>query len=80
MTFHEDGLAALEWVERYLETVRERPVLAQVKPGDLRAALPAHAPEKGEPFAAVLDDLDALVLPAVTHWQHPRFKIGRAHV
>ena len=73
MTFHDDGIAALAWVERYLETLRERPVLAQARPGELRAALPAHPPEHGEPFAAVLDDLDALVLPAVTHWQHPRF-------
>ena len=39
----------------------------------LRAALPAEAPEEGEPFADVLRDLDAVLLPAVTHWQHPRF-------
>ncbi len=73
MTFHEDGLAALAWVERYLDTVGDRPVMARVSPGELRAALPAHPPEQGEPFTRVLDDLDALVLPAVTHWQHPRF-------
>lgn len=73
MTFHDDGLAALEWVERYLDTVGDRAVMARVQPGDLRAALPSHAPEKGEPFSSVLDDLDELVLPAVTHWQHPRF-------
>ena len=73
MNLHEDGLAALAWVERYLEGVGERPVLAQVAPGDLRAALPSHPPEHGEPFADVLRDLDELVLPAVTHWQHPRF-------
>ena len=73
VSFHEDGLAALSWVERYLEGVGERPVLAQVAPGELRAALPAHPPEQGEAFADVLRDLDELVLPAVTHWQHPRF-------
>ncbi|MBV9093581.1 MAG: aminotransferase class V-fold PLP-dependent enzyme [Streptosporangiaceae bacterium] len=73
MGFHEDGLAALAWVERYLESVRERPVLARVKPGGLRAALPARAPEQAEPFADLLRDLEELVLPAVTHWQHPRF-------
>jgi aromatic-L-amino-acid decarboxylase len=72
-TFHDDGMAALAWVERYLETLPERPVLAQVAPGDLRAALPAHPPQQGEPFTAVLSDLEAVVLPAVTHWQHPRF-------
>ncbi len=73
MSFREDGAAALEWAARYLETLRERPVLAQVAPGELRARLPAHPPEHGEPFAAVLRDLDDVVMPAVTHWQHPRF-------
>jgi aromatic-L-amino-acid decarboxylase len=72
-SFHEDGVAALAWVERYLETVGERPVLAQVAPGELRAALPERAPRQAEQFGDVLRDLDALVLPAVTHWQHPRF-------
>jgi aromatic-L-amino-acid decarboxylase len=73
MTFHEDGLAALAWVERYLETVGERPVLAQVAPGELRAALPASPPERGEPFTDVLSDLETTVMPALTHWQHPRY-------
>jgi aromatic-L-amino-acid decarboxylase len=73
VSFHEDGLAALSWVEDYLEGVGERPVLAQVEPGELRAALPPHAPEEGEPFADVLHDLDSVLLRAVTHWQHPRY-------
>jgi len=68
-----DGEAVLEWAADYLEHVGERPVLAQVKPGDIRAALPAAAPEEGEPFSAVLRDLDEILLPGVTHWQHPRF-------
>ncbi|HEY2937413.1 MAG TPA: pyridoxal-dependent decarboxylase [Gaiellaceae bacterium] len=73
MTFREDGEAALDWAARYLERVGEYPVLAQVEPGELKALLPASAPETGEPFGALLDDLDRLILPAVTHWQHPRF-------
>ena len=68
-----DGAAALEWVARYLEGVGERPVLAQVEPGQVRAALPASPPERGEPFAAVLRDLDEILLPGITHWNHPRF-------
>jgi aromatic-L-amino-acid/L-tryptophan decarboxylase len=68
-----DGQAALEWSARYLERVGELPVLAQVQPGAIRAALPASAPEDPEPFSAVLDDLDRILLPGVTHWQHPRF-------
>ena len=68
-----DGAAALEWVASYLERVGELPVLAQVEPGWLLERLPASAPETGEPFSALLSDLDELILPAVTHWQHPRF-------
>ena len=73
MTFASDGRAALDWVEAYLGRIGDLPVLAQVAPGDVRAALPPSPPEEGEPFAAVLRDLDEIILPAVTHWQHPRF-------
>ncbi len=68
-----DGLAALEWAAQYLERVGELPVLAQVKPGEIRDRLPPAAPDEGEPFSAVLRDLDELLLAGVTHWQHPRY-------
>jgi aromatic-L-amino-acid decarboxylase len=68
-----DGAAALEWAASYLERVGELPVLAQVAPGDIRAALPDAAPEEGEPFSAILRDLDEILLPGITHWQHPRY-------
>jgi len=71
--FRGDGAAALEWAARYLERVEELPVLAQVRPGDVSAKLPESAPEQPEPFANVLRDLDELLLPALTNWQHPRF-------
>jgi aromatic-L-amino-acid decarboxylase len=71
--FRADGAAALEWAARYLERVDELPVLAQVKPGELSARLPLSAPEEPEPFADVLGDLDRLIVPALTNWQHPRF-------
>jgi aromatic-L-amino-acid/L-tryptophan decarboxylase len=73
MSFRDDGYAAVDWAAGYLERVGDLPVLAQVAPGDLSAQLPASAPEDGEPFADILRDLDALILPALTHWQHPRF-------
>ncbi|MDP9303345.1 MAG: aminotransferase class V-fold PLP-dependent enzyme [Actinomycetota bacterium] len=73
MTFREDGAAALEWAARYLERVGDLPVLAQVEPGDIRGRLPAAPPERGEPFASVLRDLDEILLPGITHWQSPRF-------
>jgi len=73
VTFREDGAEALEWAARYLERVGELPVLAQVRPGEIRARLPASPPETGEPFSAVLRDLEDVLLPGITHWQHPRF-------
>jgi len=73
MSFREDGAAALDWAARYLERVGDLPVLAQVEPGEIRARLPAAPPERGEPFADVLRDLDQILLPGITHWQSPRF-------
>jgi len=73
MSFREDGEAALDWAARYLEEVGERPVLARVEPGELRARLPREPPEAAEPFAAVLADLDEVLMPGLTHWQSPRF-------
>ena len=72
-TFREDGAAALDWVARYLETVSDHPVLALVEPGAIRAALPASPPDEAEPFAAVLRDLDEILMPGITHWQSPRY-------
>jgi aromatic-L-amino-acid decarboxylase len=72
-SFRDDGAAALDWVASYLEGVRELPVLSQVEPGAIRAALPAAAPDEPEPFADVLRDLDDVLLPGLTHWQSPRF-------
>ena len=68
-----DGRAAIDWAADYLDRVRELPVLAQVSPGEIRARLPERAPDDPEPFAEVLRDLDEVLLPGVTHWQHPRF-------
>ena len=72
-TFHDDAQAALAWVERYLERVPDLPVLSPARPGDIRAQLPAAPPERGEPFSALLADLDEIVVPGLTHWNHPRF-------
>jgi aromatic-L-amino-acid decarboxylase len=73
VSFREDGAAAVGWVADYLERVRELPVLARVEPGEIRSRLPAAPPEAAEPFAAVLRDLDEVLLPGLTHWQSPRF-------
>src|SRR5690348_16175913 len=64
---------AVDWIADYLGDTRRYPVLPKAKPGELIDALPAQAPEQGEPFSALLNDFEKLVLPAVTHWNHPGF-------
>jgi aromatic-L-amino-acid decarboxylase len=72
-SFEDDLAAASAWSARYLDRVADLPVASSVEPGDVRAKLPASPPEHGEPFAALLADLDALIVPGLTHWNHPRF-------
>jgi aromatic-L-amino-acid decarboxylase len=64
---------AVEWAGDYLDTIGERPVMSQVSPGDIRRSLPRMPPEHGEALDAILDDFERLVLPGITHWNHPRF-------
>ncbi len=73
MSFRDDGYAAVDWAADYLDHVGDLPVLAQVAPGELSARLPDSPPEQSEPFANVLRDIDELIVPALTNWQHPRF-------
>jgi aromatic-L-amino-acid decarboxylase len=67
------GRDAIDWVASYLERVESLPVLSQVEPGAIRAALPAEAPQTGEPFARMLEDVERIILPGITHWQSPSF-------
>jgi aromatic-L-amino-acid decarboxylase len=73
--FRKAGHAIVDWVADYRERVAkgDLPVQSKVKPGEIIKSLPAAAPEKPEPFANILRDLDALILPGITHWQHPSF-------
>ncbi len=71
--FRKYGRQVVDWIADYLERIEEYPVLAQVKPGDIRAQLPAHPPANGEPFEQMVEDIDRIVLPGVTHWQSPNF-------
>lgn len=72
-SFRENAAATSEWVARYLERVGDLPVRSGVGPGAVRSRLPASPPERAEPFAAVLRDLEEVILPGITHWNHPRF-------
>lgn len=71
--FRRYGYAVVDWIAEYFEHIDEFPVLSQIEPGSLAASLPSSAPETGEDFGEVLKDVDRLILPAVTHWNHPNF-------
>ncbi|HZN73374.1 MAG TPA: pyridoxal-dependent decarboxylase [Micromonosporaceae bacterium] len=71
--FRRYGHAVVDWVADYWSTVERRSVVPPIAPGEVAKALPAAAPEHGEPLDAVLADLDAVVVPGLTHWQHPGF-------
>ncbi|HVS01775.1 MAG TPA: pyridoxal-dependent decarboxylase, partial [Thermoanaerobaculia bacterium] len=71
--FRRYGGEVVEWLARYMERVEALPVLSRVAPGEVRGRLPAAPPRTGEPFAAVLPDLEEVILPGLTHWQHPGF-------
>jgi aromatic-L-amino-acid/L-tryptophan decarboxylase len=71
--FRRYGHEVIDWIADYLAHSERYPVLAQVQPGELRSRLPASPPEHGEPMSEILADVDRLVLPAVTHWNHPSF-------
>ena len=71
--FRRYGRDVVDWIADYYERLESYPVLSTVRPGDIRASLPDAPPEHGEPFEAVLRDLDAVLMPGITHWQHPSF-------
>jgi aromatic-L-amino-acid decarboxylase len=69
--FRENGYAVIDWIAEYMEHVEQYPVLSTVEPGETAAKIPDHAPETSDGFAAMLSDLDSVVMPGVTHWQSP---------
>jgi aromatic-L-amino-acid/L-tryptophan decarboxylase len=75
--FREYGHAVVDWVADYWATLQRspqrHPVQPRVSPGDVAAALPPAPPERGDPFPELLADLDRIVTPYTTHWQHPSF-------
>lgn len=67
------GHETIEWVAKFLASCRDLPVLARTRPGDLLAALPSTGPETPQTWEQTLDELDRLIVPGITHWNHPRF-------
>lgn len=72
-TFRTLGHELIEWVAAYRERMAELPVMSPVQPGEVAAKLPKLPPQQAEGLGAVLGDLDRIVLPGITHWNHPGF-------
>ena len=71
--FRRHGYGLVDWIAEYLAGSERYPVLPRVSPGDVRAALPEAAPERGEPFDVIVADFERVIVPALTHWNHPGF-------
>ncbi|MCA9925533.1 MAG: aspartate aminotransferase family protein, partial [Anaerolineales bacterium] len=71
--FRQNGRLLVDWIADYYENVEQYPVMSQVQPGEIRQSLPAQPPQQGEPFAAMLKDVNDLIMPGITHWQSPNF-------
>ncbi|MFI0356848.1 pyridoxal phosphate-dependent decarboxylase family protein [Actinomadura sp. 9N407] len=71
--FRRYGKQVIDWIADYQEKIESYPVLSRARPGEVLAGLPEHPPERGEGFEGVLADLDQVIMPGITHWQHPGF-------
>ncbi|MBK5567818.1 pyridoxal-dependent decarboxylase [Ensifer sp. SSB1] len=72
-SFGEWSLKAAKWGADYRASLRDRPVRAQTAPGAIAAQIPAQPPRTGEDMEAIFEDFEKIILPGMTHWQHPRF-------
>ena len=71
--FRQIGHQLIDWIADYRANVAELPVMSPVAPGAVRAQLPAAPPERPEPFDRIFRDLDQIIVPGLSHWQHPSF-------
>src|SRR5687767_6326277 len=71
--FRAAGHRLIDWIADYRAGVESRPVMAQTLPGEIKSKLPTSPPQHPESFDSILADLDRIVLPGITTWQHPRF-------
>ena len=71
--FRRHGKAMVDWIVDYYERIESFPVRSTAKPGQVRDSLPSKPPIKGEPFENILEDVEKLILPGITHWQSPNF-------
>jgi aromatic-L-amino-acid decarboxylase len=71
--FRKEAHRIADWIADYFRAPDRYPVLSRVRPGDIRRALPSSAPEHGESFDAIFSDFERVIMPGITHWNHPGF-------
>jgi len=71
--FRKHGHDLVDWIADYMRDIRDLPVLAQVEPGEIIGQLPVDPPSEGEPFERIFADFQQIIMPGMTHWQHPSF-------
>lgn len=71
--FKADSTEVMEWIDQYLNHISDFPVKSPVAPGEIYGHIPAHAPQKSESLHQIIKDLDEIIMPGITHWQHPNF-------
>src|SRR5512140_236697 len=71
--FRREGRKLIDWIADYLAGAERLPVVPRVRPGEVRSALPTSPPAEGEELGAILADLDRVIVPGLTHWNHPSF-------
>jgi aromatic-L-amino-acid decarboxylase len=71
--FRKYGHEMVDWIATYMENIEKYPVHPDVQPGEIKAQLPKNAPLKGEKMEDIFKDFQKIILPGITHWQHPHF-------
>ena len=71
--FRREAHRIADWITDYIANVSKYPVLSRVQPGEISAALPTEAPVSGEPFEKIFADFERILIPGITHWNHPGF-------
>ncbi len=71
--FRQAGHELIDWIADFFANIDQIPVLPEIKPGDIRRKLPESPPEKGETWESIFADIDRIIMPGMTHWNHPRF-------
>ena len=71
--FRKTGYEFIDWINNYISNLESYPVLPKVQPGDIKKSLPSTPPEQSEDFDEIFSDLNNIIIPGVTHWNHPKF-------